>query len=211
MSGDADTYRTLAGPCEHEPDKTKGSRHIGNAFAVQDQQAIDAELASVRARMSDANHHAWAWRLGRGDNEFRYSDDGEPSGSAGRPILQQIDGLELTDVLVVVTRYFGGTKLGTGGLVRAYGGAAKAVLERAEIVDVVPHATITIRHGYDDSGAIASVLNAFGQEPKSSDYATDVTLVVSVPQIEAEAFAAAVRDATAARARIDVQASDRSR
>ncbi len=83
-----DSYRTLGAHVEHEPDKTKGSRHIANLFPVTDQQQIDDALASVRARMPDANHHAFAWRLGRGENDFRYSDDGEPSGSAGRPMLQ---------------------------------------------------------------------------------------------------------------------------
>lgn len=206
----SDSYRTIAEALEHEPDKTKGSRHIANVFPVKNQQEIDAHLAAVRARMGDANHHAFAWRLGRGDNDFRYSDDGEPSGSAGKPILKHIDGQDLTDVLVVVTRYFGGTKLGTGGLVRAYGGAAQEALELADIVEVIPHATVRIRHSYEDSGALASVLNSFDLQPTNSDYGTDVQVEVSVPQVRADEFARAVRDATAARASIDVEASDRA-
>jgi uncharacterized YigZ family protein len=206
----ADSYRTIAAPLEHEPDKTKGSRHIANVFPVKNQQDIEAALQSVRTRMPDASHHAYAWRLGRGENDFRYSDDGEPSGSAGRPMLKHIDGHDLTDVLVVVSRYFGGTKLGTGGLVRAYGGAAQEALDLAEIVEVVPHATIRIQHAYEDSGAIASVLNTFALQPTKSDYGTQVDVEVSVPQVQAEDFAQAIRDATAARARMDVEASDRA-
>ena len=205
-----DSYRTLAAHIEHEPDKTKGSRHVANLFPVTDQQQIDEALQSARARMPDANHHAFAWRLGRGANDFRYSDDGEPSGSAGRPMLQQLDGRELTDVLAVVSRYFGGTKLGTGGLVRAYGGAVKEALELAEIVEVVPHATIRIRHAYEDSGALASVCNQFDVQPTASDYGADVTVELSLPQVRADEFARAVRDATAARARVEVTDSDRA-
>lgn len=206
-----DSYRTIAGPLEHEPDKTKGSRHIANAFPVENQQEIEAALQSVRARMPDATHHAFAWRLGRGQNDFRYSDDGEPSGSAGRPILQQIDGRELTDVLVVVTRYFGGTKLGTGGLVRAYGGAAKEALELAGIVEVVPHATVKVRHAYDDSGAIAGVLSAFALQPVKSDYGADVGIELSIPQARKQELVAALRDATGARAVIEAEDSNRAR
>ena len=81
----SDSFQTVGAPLEHEPDKVKGSRHIANVFPVTSHQEIDSCIKSVRARMPDANHHAYAWRLGRGDNDFRYSDDGEPSGSAGRP------------------------------------------------------------------------------------------------------------------------------
>ena len=206
-----DSYRTLGAHVEHEPDKTKGSRHIANLFPVTDQQQIDDALASVRARMPDANHHAFAWRLGRGENDFRYSDDGEPSGSAGRPMLQQLDGRGLTDVLAVVTRYFGGTKLGTGGLVRAYGGAVQAALDLAEVVEVIPHATVRVVHAYEDSGALASVCNQFGLQPTDSDYGAEVSVTLSIPQVQAEELVRAIRDATAARARVDVEDSDRAR
>ena len=153
MSAD-DSYRTIEAPCEHEPDKTKGSRHIGNAFPVHDHDEIAAALASVRARMPDATHHAWAWRLGRGDQDFRYSDDGEPSGSAGRPILQQLEGAEVVDAAVVVVRWFGGTKLGVGGLVRAYGAAAREVLEQAPKRRVEVTERLELDFAYELAGAV---------------------------------------------------------
>lgn len=206
-----DSYRTLRRHLEHEPEKTRGSRHIANLFAVRNQQEIEEALASVRGRWPDANHHAFAWRLGGGPNEFRYSDDGEPSGSAGRPMLQQLDGHELTDVLAIVSRYFGGTKLGTGGLVRAYGGAVREAIARAEIVEVIPHATLQIIHGYEDSGAIAAVLHRFAVKPSRSEFAESVTVDVAVPQTQAEQLASAIREATAARAKVSVTASDRAR
>lgn len=206
-----DSYRTLRRHLEHEPEKTRGSRHIANLFAVRNQQEIEEALASVRGRWPDANHHAFAWRLGRGPNDFRYSDDGEPSGSAGRPMLQQLDGHELTDVLAIVSRYFGGTKLGTGGLMRAYGGAVREAIARAEIMEVIPHATLQIMHGYEDSGAIAAVLHRFAVEPSRSEFAESVTVDVAVPQTQAEQLASAIREATAARAKVSVTASDRAR
>jgi len=205
-----DSYRTIGQPLEHEPEKIKGSRHIANLFPVQRVAQITEALASIRARMPDANHHAFAWRLGRGENDFRYSDDGEPSGSAGRPMLQQLDGHELTDVLVVVTRYFGGTKLGTGGLVRAYGGAVKEALAHAEIIEVIPHARLIVTHAYEDSGALAGVLNQFDVPTSDADYGADVTVTLSVPQNQADALARAIRDATAARATVCVMPSDRA-
>lgn len=206
----SDSYRTITTKLEHEPEKVKGSRHIANVFPVANQRDIATNLEEVRARLTGANHHAYAWRLGRGENDFRYSDDGEPSGSAGRPILKQIDGHDLTDTLVVVTRYFGGTKLGTGGLVRAYGGAAQEALDLADIVEVIPRATFRIQHAYEDSGALAAVCNNFGLRPSKSDYGTQVDVEISVPQSQAEDFEQAVRDATAARARIEVEPSDRA-
>ena len=204
------SYRTIGTRIEHEPAKTKGSRHIANVFCVTNQEDITTNLEAVRARMPDADHHAYAWRLGRGEHEFRYSDDGEPSGAAGHPILKQIDGHDLTDTLVVVSRYFGGTKLGTGGLARAYGRAAQEALDLADIVEVIPLATFRIQHAYEDSGALAAVLNAFGLKPANADYGTEVDVEISVPQARAEEFERAVRDATAARAHIEVEASDRN-
>ncbi|MEC8251945.1 MAG: YigZ family protein [Planctomycetota bacterium] len=205
-----DSYRTLARPFEHEPEKVKGSRHVANLFPVASAEEIEAALATVRARMPDANHHAFAWRLGRSDHEFRYSDDGEPSGAAGRPMLQQLDGHELTDVLAVVSRYFGGTKLGTGGLARAYGGAVRAALALAEIVVVVPRAQLVVAHAYDDSGALAAVWSQFGIAPEHADYGSNVTVTLSIPQARAEELARAIRDATSARAKVEVRDSDRA-
>lgn len=209
-AGPPDSYRTITTPSEYEPDKTKGSRHIATIVPVQNLAQVTTAIETVRLRMPDANHHAWAYRLGRGRDEFRYSDDGEPSGSAGRPILQQIDGHDVTDVLVVVSRYFGGTKLGVGGLVRAYGGAAAAALDHADIRTVVPQATVRIAHAYEDSGAVAAVLNAFDLTPRQSQYAANVELELQVPDAQADEFTSALRDATAGRATIDVDRSDRA-
>ena len=125
-------------------------------------------------------------------------------------MLQQLDGRELTDVLAVVSRYFGGTKLGTGGLVRAYGGAVREALKRAEIVEVVPHATLHVVHDYEDSGALAATLHPFGVAPIDSEFGEHVSLRISIPQARAKELAAAIREATAARAQVTITDSDRA-
>ena len=130
---------------------------------------------------------------------MRYGDDGEPSGSAGKPILNQIDGHELVRVQVVVVRYFGGTKLGTGGLVRAYGAAAKAVLEAAAIETCILKRTFAIRHGYELSAPVQATLSAHGLEPIDPAYGVDVGFRVAVPLADADGFAAELKEATAGR------------
>lgn len=173
--------RTLAGGLQHEIEKIKGSRFIATLEPTADRPAVDAFLEAVRGEFRDATHNCYAWRLGRGRDDWRYSDDGEPSGTAGRPILQEIDGRALTDVAVVVTRYYGGTKLGTGGLLRAYGAAAAEALDRARIVERPVVERLVIRYDYGFSGPVQGVLSAHALEPIESDYGSRVRLVLAVP------------------------------
>ena len=129
-----DSYRTLGGRASFEI-KIKGSRFIALGYPVATpEEALDI-LDSVRKKEFAATHHCYAWTVGIDEERFKYSDDGEPSGTAGRPIYQAITGRELANVLVIVVRYYGGTKLGTGGLTRAYGGAAAEMLDGADIVE----------------------------------------------------------------------------
>ena len=198
-------FRTIERPVRHEPDKIKGSRHIATVEPLRDVDGVDQVLDRVRKEMHDARHHAWAWRLGTGNSgSFRYSDDGEPSGSAGKPILAQIDGRELTDVMVVVTRYFGGTRLGVGGLVRAYGGAAAEALDLAGVREVVLRHRVSVTHGYEDSGAVASALHGLRLEPLESEYGEEVRLILGLEAGQVESTLASLREATGGRARVDV-------
>ncbi|MCA9712397.1 MAG: YigZ family protein, partial [Myxococcales bacterium] len=130
----------------HEPAPIKGSRFLATLAPVHDRAQARAFVAEIEAEMPDATHHCWALRLARPSLE-RAVDAGEPSGSAGRPILAAMTGRDVVDACVVVTRYFGGTKLGVGGLVRAYGGAAAAVLDGAALVPWVDTETWTLEHG----------------------------------------------------------------
>ena len=114
------------------------SRFLADLFPVQSEQEAQERIAEVKKRYYDARHHCYAFRIGTDGRTARSSDDGEPSGTAGMPILHVLTGRDVTNVLIVVTRYFGGILLGTGGLVRAYGGAASGVLDQAGTVRMEP-------------------------------------------------------------------------
>ncbi|MCS4193012.1 putative YigZ family protein [Salinibacter ruber] len=189
-----DTYHTLdgSGRAEHTVD---GSRFLAEAAAVASRAAAEETIAAVRAREHKATHHCSAYRLGVTGDTFRYDDDGEPSGTAGRPILRQIDARDLTNTLVVVTRYFGGTELGTGGLARAYGDAAAAALERADKVERVVRTPLRIRYDYDDTAPAERVLRQFDADVRASEYTDVTTLTVGVRQSEVDAFVDALTNA----------------
>ncbi len=161
-----------------------------------------AFVGACREEFRDATHNCFAWRLGLDQDAMRYSDDGEPSGTGGRPILQEIDGRRLTNVAVVVTRYYGGTKLGTGGLIRAYGGAAAEALDAAIIVEAPIVETLRITFGYEHSGAVQGVLSAFDLEPVQSDYGANIKMTIAVPIEKAERLEKALIDATRGQVRI---------
>lgn len=185
-----------------EPEPTKGSRFIATATPVQDEDAAKAALAELRAEMPDATHHCSAWRLAMPNLE-RANDDGEPGGSAGRPILAQLQGRDLFNVAVIVTRYYGGTKLGVGGLVRAYGSAAAAALDAAKTEPYVPKIDLRIVHGYPESGDVERTLTELGATELSADYATDVRRRVEIAIDREQALRVGIRDATRGRARVE--------
>ena len=146
----SDTYFTLGDYARAEI-KVRGSRFIAEAIRVERVEDAEAEIAAIRKRAYNATHHCTAYRIGPDGAIFRYNDDGEPNGTAGPPILRQIDTRHLTNTLVVVTRYYGGTKLGTGGLLRAYGDAAAEVLDAAPIEERILRHCLRLRFGYDDT------------------------------------------------------------
>lgn len=186
---------TVTAPATVEIDRIRGSRFIGDAAPIGDADVALAFVESVRTREPDATHHAWAYRLA--DGRARSSDDGEPGGTAGPPILQRIEGRGLHDVAVVVTRFYGGTNLGKGGLVRAYGAAAAAVLDELPTVTRPVLAAFEVVHPYDLSGAVDGVIAAMGGRVLDVDYAVDVRRRIGVPVRHADDFVAAVTEATA--------------
>ena len=115
--------------------KEKGSKFIASAFVVMNEDEAKAAIAEIRKKYFDARHHCYAYMIGPEKKVFRSSDDGEPSGTAGKPILNQILSKDVTNVCVVVTRYFGGIKLGTSGLINAYKTAARDALDNAQVVE----------------------------------------------------------------------------
>jgi uncharacterized YigZ family protein len=202
----SDTYRMIARPTLAEPPKSKGSRFIGEAFPVTTEAEAEARLDAVRKREYAATHWCWAWRLGLDGDAFRTSDDGEPSGSAGAPILRQIDARELTNTLVVVTRYYGGTNLGVGGLVRAYGEAASDALDAARTVEHVVRVPVRLRFAYDDTSPAMHTVNRFDAEIAEQHYTADTELVVRVRRSEAEALQAAFVEALGGRGEVILEA-----
>jgi len=143
---------TLFAACEAEPPAIKGSRFPAFAISVSTEEACLAFVDEVRRLHPGARHCAWAYLLD--DGGYRSSDDGEPGGSAGRPILARIEGAELVDVCVAVVRYSSGIKLGVGGLIRAYGGSAAAVLAGAERRTIVDQVEVRIRCSFSDQALV---------------------------------------------------------
>ena len=142
-----DSYLTLAEPAEALY-KEKGSKFLAYAYPVRDEEQIRECLDALRKRYYDATHHCYAWRLGADGQNYRVNDDGEPSSTAGRPILGQLLSYGVTDALVVVVRYFGGTKLGVSGLIAAYKESAAAVLSAAQIVERTVDVRFEVEFGY---------------------------------------------------------------
>ena len=196
------TVRTIARALDHETPKIKGSRFIASVERAESPAAAASFIAARREEFRAATHNCFAWRVGTGDL-MRYGDDGEPSGTAGRPILQQIDGRRLRDVVVVVTRYYGGTKLGTGGLIRAYGGAAAAALDLAGVVESPVVEVLRLSFAYDSSSAVQGVLAAFDLAPRQADYGAEVRIEVAVAIEHSARLERALKDATRGRIAIE--------
>lgn len=130
-----DAYKTIKEPVENFLHKEKASKFIGFAYPVDSEEAIKERLAAVRNLHPKATHHCYAYRLGLDKNNYRTNDDGEPNGTAGKPIIGQMDSLGITNCLIIVVRYFGGTKLGVSGLIEAYKETAKETLASANILE----------------------------------------------------------------------------
>lgn len=197
----SDTYRTI-NDAARVAVKVDDSRFIAEARPVASDEAAADAIASVRAREHKATHHCTAYRVGPAGDTFRYDDDGEPSGTAGPPILRQIDARALTNTLVVVTRYFGGTKLGTGGLVRAYGAAASAVLDEAPVVERVRRVPLRLRFSYDDTSPTEHVLRQFDVAITERAYTEVTELIVQVRRSEKAAFETAFTNALGGRGNV---------
>lgn len=168
---------------------------LAPAPSVEDAQAF---VARIRAEFPDATHNCWAYVVGPPGSTGRIgmSDDGEPHGTAGRPMLTALLHAGVGDVAAVVTRYYGGTKLGTGGLARAYAGGVVQALATLPLAERVTWATVRVTLGYGDVGALQQLLAAHEARLAGETYAADVTYDVTLPAPAVAAFTAAVRDAT---------------
>lgn len=181
------------------------SRFISTCSHVESEEEARAFLARVRTEFPDATHHCYAFVADTLGNLMRFSDDGEPQGTAGMPILDALRGKKLYQTAVVVTRYFGGVKLGAGGLVRAYSGAASECLDGAEKRFFEPCARYMLTLGYELSDAVRKYISANGWMLADAQYSDCVRLTVAVRSREEEAFAAKIVDFTAGRVRVEKQ------
>ena len=173
------------------------SRFITSIGRVDSVDEAKAFLSSIRTEMPDANHHVYAYRVGFGNSVIEgMSDDGEPSGTSGPPVLAVLRGSGIGDVIVVVTRYFGGTKLGTGGLVRAYGDAARAGLETLPTQRKIEMATVGIELPYHYFDQIKRLIEQHGGTLDDENFAADVTVIATFPADVIEAFSAALTELT---------------
>jgi uncharacterized YigZ family protein len=187
---------TLAEPFRHDLE-VKGSRFIAKAAPVESPDEALGFLARVRE--PEANHNVWAYKIGP---LYRFADDGEPSGTAGRPVLSSIEGQGLDEIMVVVARYFGGVKLGAGGLVRAYSGAAAECLRRAPKRKVVPTVRLRLEAPFELSNAVFYLLE--GVQRESETYTEQgLQLVFVIEEAALPAFSDRLRDLSRGRARLE--------
>jgi uncharacterized YigZ family protein len=172
------SYRVPAGESRAEI-REKGSRFLAVVGPAADEAAAKAALAELERQFPDATHHCWAWRLGSPPRE-RSSDAGEPAGTAGVPILQVLRGAGLSDALAVVVRWFGGVKLGKGGLARAYAAATREALRGLPVATRAPMARIAFEVPFERVGAVKRLLRPPEVELESEDYGTAARLVLAV-------------------------------
>jgi uncharacterized YigZ family protein len=204
---DPDRYAAVDDGPEVEH-RVLGSRFLGRAFRVTAHEDAMRRLRAVARTHHAATHHAWASRIGAPGAVVERSDDaGEPSGTAGRPILDRLRRRDVHGCLVVVTRYFGGTKLGTGGLARAYGDAAGRALDAAPVRPAIVSVSIRAACAFDDAGAVEAVLHRAAADVLGVERAWDPAPAfrIRVRRSRAEALAAALVDSSAGRCRVAVE------
>ena len=176
-----DTYKTIASPSEGLY-KEKGSKFLAFAYPVRTIDEVKAHLEQLRKDYFDARHHCYAYILGPRKDAFRANDDGEPSGTGGRPIHGQLLSADLTDTLVVVVRYFGGILLGASGLANAYKTAARDAIEHATIIEKTIDCRYRLSFAYEGMNDVMRILKDYDLKPESPDYNLDCSLEVSVRQ-----------------------------
>lgn len=195
-------YKTVISPAGPVEIKEKSSRFISYCFHVATKEEVDNILKTQKKKYYDSTHICYGYILGEGEiSQFRYNDDGEPSGTAGIPIYNEILSKELFNVLVTSVRYYGGIKLGTGGLARAYGNSARAVLEKALIKTIVIKKTVTVKAPFDLTGIVMNHIGIFeGIEIMSNSYdESGVVMQLLVPVGSVQKFIAEIIEKSGAK------------
>ncbi len=158
ISSEKDTYKTITKPSKEALFKDRGSKFYGYAFPVKNETQIEAYIEELKSKHHKARHWCYAWQLGKEYDRYRANDDGEPSNSAGMPIYGQLQSFDVTNTLVVVVRYFGGTKLGVGGLIQAYKTGAQMALENSKIVKRTIDETFLLKFEYPEMNTVMRII-----------------------------------------------------
>lgn len=174
----------------------KKSRFIAHVLPVDSEQQALENIDAIKKKYWDARHNCFAFVIGDNNEIQRFSDDGEPQGTAGKPILEVLTSQEIHNALIVVTRYFGGTLLGTGGLVRAYGQVSKAGLDNAGISKVCPGIKLELSADYNSIGKIKYIMGQMGIVAEDEQYTENVTVVVNMKEADYVDFKKKITDAT---------------
>ena len=182
-----DSYKSIASESKGLF-KDNGSRFIAHAYPVETEEEVKEIVAALKKEYYDARHHVYAYRLGYMGDKFRANDDGEPSGSSGRPVLGQIDSNGLSDILVVVVRYFGGIKLGIPGLIRAYKTSTADALANAEIIEKIASKMYKVHFGYMSMNSVMKVFKDMDLVQKNQCFDMECSLDTSVRLSQVDTF-----------------------
>lgn len=205
---DKNIYQTINEPSEYKLPKVKWSIFIGNIFHIESKEEAEKHIKEIEKKYPDASHHCYAYRykvqmnfdiFGNAVYTSKYnkfSDAGEPTSTAGKPIMNMIERHNIHNVLILVTRYFGGTLLGVGGLVQAYGESAKQVIEHANIIETEVMKTITFTYPFDLLPIVRNILNTYDTKIIEEKYDKEVEMKIKINSWYLEAFKKEIADSS---------------
>jgi len=192
----SDLYFQIKQPCQTDL-KIKGSRFIAMARKIETPEEAEAILKEISKEYPDATHHCYAWKIGHGKKaRYHYSDNGEPNNTAGLPIFKAIEARNVTNLIIVVTRYFGGVKLGTGGLIRAYSKAASDLLKECETSRSFESETAVFKTSFEFVSVIHNIINSFRATLKDSTYGEEIIFTVEIRSSRFRDFRRKLKDGT---------------
>ena len=181
-----DTYQSIAKPSPEVLFKDRNSKFFGYAFPIKTEKEANAHLEELRAKHHKARHWCYAWQIGKEDFQYRANDDGEPSNSAGMPIYGQIQSFDVTNILIVVVRYFGGVKLGVGGLINAYKTAAQMALETSDILKRTIDEIFVVKFDYTEMNKVMQVIKKNNLNVVDQKLEIDCKIFIAVRKKDAE-------------------------
>lgn len=186
MVENRDTYNTIVRPSKEILFKDRGSKFYGYAYPVSDEDKIKKHIQQLKKQHFNARHWCYAWQLGADYSRYRVNDDGEPSNSAGMPIYGQIKSFDLTQILIVVVRYFGGTKLGVGGLINAYRSAAKEAIENSRIIEKTIDQDFQLTFDYPEMNTVMRLIKENSITIKEQRLEMNCSFIISTRKKDSE-------------------------